>query len=69
MDTMTEDEQLEALYQTLLKLQSNFKSLVDGFNKLGLCVEDEFYSTDKSSAFITDYMTKGKIVTNDIGRA
>lgn len=64
-----DDNQIERLYQLLLELQTNCEKLVNTFNALELSEDHEFYKTNKSPYFITDCMKKGKIVTNDIGRA
>lgn len=63
------DDQLERLYQLLLVLKNHCENLVNTFNTLELSENNEFYNTNKSSTFIIDCMKKGKIVTNDIGRA
>jgi capsule polysaccharide export protein KpsC/LpsZ len=65
----SDDNQIERLYQLLLELQSNCEKLVNTFNALELLADHEFYKTNKSPDFIIDCMKKGKIVTNDIGRA
>ena len=63
------DNQVEMLYQLLLELQSQCEKLVNTFNELQLSANNEFYNTNKSPDFIIDCIKKGKIVTNDIGRA
>lgn len=63
------DNEFEKLHQLLLELKNNCEKLVNTFNALELSVNNQFYDTDKSSTFIIDCMKKGKIVTNDIGRA
>ncbi len=65
----SDDNQIERLYQLLLELRSNCENLVNAFNELQLSANHEFYQTNKSPDFIMDCMKKGKIVTNDIGRA
>ena len=65
----SDDNQIERLYQLLLELRSNCENLVNAFNALELSANHEFYQTNKSPDFIMDCMKKGKIVTNDIGRA
>jgi hypothetical protein len=65
----SDDNQIENLYQLLLELQNNCEKLVNMFNALQLSADHEFYKTNKSPDFIIDCMKKGKIVTNDIGRA
>jgi hypothetical protein len=65
----SDDNQIERLYQLLLELQSNCEEMVNAFNQLQLSADHEFYKTNKSPDFIIDSMRKGKIVTNDTGRA
>ena len=65
----SDDNQIEKLYQLLLELKNNCEKLVDTFNQLELSADHEFYKTNKLPDFIIDCMKKGKIVTNDIGRA
>jgi hypothetical protein len=65
----SDDNEIENLYQLLLELQTNCENLVNAFNELQLSANHEFYKTNKSPDFIMDCMKKGKIVTNDIGRA
>jgi hypothetical protein len=63
------DDQLERLYQLLLVLKNHCENLVNTINTLEISENSEFYNTNKSPTFIIDCIKKGKIVTNDIGRA
>ena len=63
------DDQIEHLYQLLLNLQANCEQLVNLFNALALSADHEFDKLNKSSDFRIDAIKKGKIVTNEIGRA